>query len=162
MTDPAHHAASSNDAEGELIKGIATTCSRPDFSLDGEGKVGVTVAGLFVIGSAAVAAIADYRNLAAAGTTRRGPAAFLPFDAWPQPGGLIRTTTVAGPARGSVVLAKATVMTALWTAVGTVVSTGSFLVSQAVLDGRHAGVPITPPVCRGRSWHPRCRSPSAH
>ena len=36
-------------------------------------------------------------------------------------------------------------MTALWTAVGTVVSTGSYLVSQAVLDGLQAGVPITHP-----------------
>ncbi|MEU6772357.1 ABC transporter permease [Streptomyces sp. NPDC046759] len=127
----------------------------------------IALAGLFVIGSAAVAAVADRHNLAATGTTPRGPADFLAFDACPKPGymtlmlvagsvgaitvvseyssGLIRTTTVAVPARGSLVLAKATVMTALWAAVGTVVATGSFLVSQAILNGRHAGVSITHP-----------------
>ncbi|MER6070101.1 ABC transporter permease [Streptomyces sp. NPDC001817] len=127
----------------------------------------IALAGLFVIGSAAVAALADRHNLAAAGTSPHGPADFLPFDAFPQPGymtlmlvagsvgaitivseyssGLIRTTLVAVPARGAVILAKATVTTALWTAVGTVVATGSFLVSQAILNGRHAGVPITHP-----------------
>ncbi|MDG9709242.1 ABC transporter permease [Streptomyces sp. DH10] len=120
--------------------------------------IGLTV--LFVVGSAAVATLADK----AVGS---GPADFLPFDAYPAAGywtlmlvassmgaltvvseyssGLIRTTTVAVPARGSVVLAKAAVTAALWTAVGTAASTGSFLVSQAILDGRHAGVPITHP-----------------
>lgn len=118
---------------------------------------------LFVVGSAAVAAIADYNNLA--GT--RQPADFLPFDAFPAAGywtlmivagsvgaitvvseyssGLIRTTTVAVPARSSVVLAKAVVTAALWTVVGVVISTGSLLVSQAILSGRHAGVTITHP-----------------
>ncbi|MER6734525.1 ABC transporter permease [Streptomyces puniciscabiei] len=127
----------------------------------------IALAGLFVIGSAAVAALADYRNLAAAGPPAHRPADFLPFDAFPEPGyltlmlvagsvgaitivseyssGLIRTTTVAVPARGQVVLAKATVTAAVWTVVGTAVATGSFLVSQAILDGRHAGVPITHP-----------------
>ncbi|MEV6055971.1 ABC transporter permease [Streptomyces sp. NPDC052107] len=127
----------------------------------------IALTALFVIGSAAVAALADCRNLAAAGTTVRRPAGFLPFDAYPQPGymtlmlvagsvgaitivseyssGLIRTTTMAVPARSSVVLAKATVTAALWTAVGTVVSTGSFLVSQAILNERHAGASITHP-----------------
>ncbi|WP_073947536.1 hypothetical protein [Streptomyces kebangsaanensis] len=115
---------------------------------------------LFVIGSAAVATMSD-------NAARSGPADFLPFDAYPPAGswtlilvassigaltvvseyssGLIRTTTVAVPARGSVVLAKAAVTAALWTAVGTVTSTGSFLVSQAILNGHHAGVPITHP-----------------
>ncbi|MEU4356795.1 ABC transporter permease [Streptomyces virginiae] len=115
---------------------------------------------LFVIGSSAVATLAD-------STARSGPAEFLPFDAYPPAGywtlvlvagsvgaltvvseyssGLIRTTTVAVPARGSVVLAKAAVTAALWTAVGTVISTGSFLVSQAILSERHAGVPLTHP-----------------
>ncbi|MFJ5303209.1 ABC transporter permease [Streptomyces sp. NPDC088350] len=115
---------------------------------------------LFVLGSAAVATSADK----GAGSA---PADFRPFDAYPAAGywtlmlvagsmgaltvvseyssGLIRTTTVAVPARGSVVLAKAAVTAALWTAVGTAASTGSFLVSQAVLDGHHAGVPITHP-----------------
>ncbi len=115
---------------------------------------------LFVIGSSAVATLADNAN-------RSGPADFLPYDAYPPAGywtlilvassmgaltvvseyssGLIRTTTVAVPARGSVVLAKAAVTAALWTVVGTVISTGSFLVSQAILNGRHAGVPTTHP-----------------
>ena len=96
-----------------------------------------------------------------------GPAGFLPFDAYPAAGywtlmlvassmgaltvvseygsGLIRTTTVAVPARGSVVLAKAAVTGVLWTTVGTAASAGSLLVSQAILDGHHAGVPITHP-----------------
>ncbi|MCX4695086.1 ABC transporter permease [Streptomyces sp. NBC_01408] len=120
--------------------------------------IGLTL--LFVIGSAAVATLADK-------AARSGPADFLPYDAYPPAGywtlmlvagsmgaltvvseyssGLIRTTTVAVPARGSVVLAKAAVTAALWTAVGTAVSTGSFLVSQAILNGRHAGVPLTHP-----------------
>ncbi|MGW2637006.1 ABC transporter permease [Streptomyces sp. NPDC001348] len=120
----------------------------------------IALTALFVMGSAAVATVADH----AAGS---GPADFLPYDAYPQAGawmlmlvacssgaltvvseyssGLIRTTTVAVPARGSVVLAKAAVAAALWTVVGAAVSTGSFLVSQAVLYGRHAGVPITHP-----------------
>ncbi|MGW2419556.1 ABC transporter permease [Streptomyces sp. NPDC001709] len=127
----------------------------------------IALTSLFVIGSAAVAALADSRLLAAAATTGHRPADFRPFDACPPAGymtlmlvagsvgaitivseyssGLIRTTTVAVPARGSVVLAKATVTAALWTAVGTAVSTGSFLVSQAILNGQHAGVSITHP-----------------
>ncbi|MEV7088725.1 ABC transporter permease [Streptomyces sp. NPDC093085] len=119
---------------------------------------GLTV--LFVIGAAAVATLTDH-------AARSGPVDFRSFDAYPAAGywtlmlvassmgaltavseyssGLIRTTTVAVPARGSVVLAKAAVTAALWTAVGTAASTGSFLVSQAILDGHHAGVPITHP-----------------
>ncbi|MFF1546344.1 ABC transporter permease [Streptomyces sp. NPDC058291] len=115
---------------------------------------------VFVVGSAAVATLTD-------GAAVSGPADFPPFDAYPAAGywtlmlvaasmgaltvvgeyssGLIRTTTVAVPARGSVVLAKAAVTGAVWTAVGTVVSTGSFYVSQAVLDERHGGVAITRP-----------------
>ncbi|QIY68093.1 ABC transporter permease [Streptomyces sp. RLB1-33] len=122
---------------------------------------------LFVIGSAAAAALADYKNFEGSGASMRRPADFLPFDAYPPAGymtlmlvagsvgaitvaseyssGLIGTTTVAVPARGSVVLAKAVVTAGVWTAVGTAVSTGSFLVSQAILNGRHAGVPITHP-----------------
>jgi hypothetical protein len=115
---------------------------------------------LFVVSSSAVATRTDTAALA-------GPADFRPFDTYPAAGywtlilvacsmgalgvvseyasGLIRTTTVAVPARGSVVLAKATVTAALWTAAGTAASTGSFLVSQAVLDGHQAGVPFTHP-----------------
>ncbi|MFF4159372.1 ABC transporter permease [Streptomyces sp. NPDC001678] len=113
---------------------------------------------LFVIGSGAVAALADK----AAGSE---PGAFLVYDAYPSTGyltlilvagsmgaltvvseyssGLIRTTTVAVPSRGAVVLAKAVVTAVLWTAVGTAASIGSFLVSQAILDGHGADVPIT-------------------
>ncbi|KUO09414.1 ABC transporter permease [Streptomyces sp. DSM 15324] len=115
---------------------------------------------LFVIGSTAVATLADK-------APPSGPADFRPYDAYPPAGywtlilvassmgaltvvseyttGLIRTTTVAVPARGSIVLAKAAVTAALWTAVGTTASTGSFLISQAILNGHHADLPITHP-----------------
>ncbi|MEU6508971.1 ABC transporter permease [Streptomyces sp. NPDC046942] len=127
----------------------------------------IALGALFAVGSAAVAAVADYRNLAGSATSTQGPPVFLPFDAFPPSGymtlmlvagsvgaitavseystGLIRTTTVAVPARGSVVLAKATVTAALWTAVGTAVSLASFFVAQAILNGRHAGVGLTHP-----------------
>ncbi|MER8071172.1 ABC transporter permease [Streptomyces sp. NPDC094034] len=113
---------------------------------------------LFVIGSGAVATRTDK----AAGSE---PGGFLAYDAFPSTGyltlmlvagsmgaltvvseyssGLIRTTSVAVPARGAVVLAKAVVTAVLWTAVGTAASIGSFLVSQAILDGHDASVPIT-------------------
>ncbi|WP_371501727.1 ABC transporter permease [Kitasatospora sp. NBC_00374] len=122
---------------------------------------------LFVIGSSAVATLAEYDNLGRVGPDARTNQGFLVFDAYPPAGyltlmlvagsigaltvvseygtGLIRTTTVAVPARGSVVLAKAAALAGLWTVVGTVVSTGSFLVSQAILSGRHAGVPFGHP-----------------
>jgi ABC-2 type transport system permease protein len=122
---------------------------------------------LFVIGSSAVAALADYNNLSGSGASTHKPPVFLPFDAFPPAGymtlmlvsgslgaltvvseyssGLIRTTTVAVPARGSLMLARTVVSAALWTVVGTVVSTGSFLISQAILNGRHTGVLITHP-----------------
>lgn len=118
--------------------------------------IGLTV--LFVVGSAAVATLADK-------APRVGPAEFRPFDAYPAAGywtlilvsgsmgaltvvseyssGLIRTTSVAVPARGSIVLAKAAVTGTLWSAVGTATATGSFLVSQAVSD--HGGVGIAHP-----------------
>ncbi|MFI2205431.1 ABC transporter permease [Streptomyces sp. NPDC020192] len=127
----------------------------------------IALGALFAIGSAAVAGLADYRNLAGSATHGQQPPDFLPFDAFPPSGymtlmlvagsagaisvvseyssGLIRTTTVAVPARGSVVLAKATVTAALWTAVGTAVSFASFFVVQAILNGRHAGVGLTHP-----------------
>ncbi|MGW2617854.1 ABC transporter permease [Streptomyces sp. NPDC001500] len=120
----------------------------------------IALTALFVVGSAAVATLTDH-------AADSGPADFRPFDAYPAAGywtlmlvaasmgaltvvseyssGLIRATTVAVPARGPVVLAKAAVTAALWSSVGTAVSVGSFLVSQAVLDGRGAGVPITHP-----------------
>ncbi|MEV5721901.1 ABC transporter permease [Amycolatopsis mediterranei] len=50
--------------------------------------------------------------------------------------GLARTTAVAVPARGSVVLAKAVVMAVVWTVAGTIMSTVAFLTSQSILDER--------------------------
>ncbi|ATZ28332.1 ABC-2 family transporter protein [Streptomyces lavendulae subsp. lavendulae] len=117
----------------------------------------IALTALFVIGCATVASLADHG----------GTSGFLPFDAF-TPGaymtlmlvsgsvgavtivsehgsGLIRTTMVAVPARHAVVLAKAVVLAAVWTTVGTVISLAAFLASQAVLDGRHAGVPLTHP-----------------
>ncbi|MEU7062710.1 ABC transporter permease [Streptomyces sp. NPDC046161] len=115
---------------------------------------------LFVIGSAAVATLSDK----AAGSE---PTSFLAYDSFSSPGymtlilvagsmgalnvvseygsGLIRTTFAAVPDRGAIVLAKAVVTALLWTAVGTAAATGSFLVSQAVLHGHGAAVPITHP-----------------
>ncbi|MFE6911494.1 ABC transporter permease [Streptomyces erythrochromogenes] len=122
---------------------------------------------LFVIGSAAVSALAendDLRRMSAAARTHEG---FHVFAAFPPAGymtlmlvagcigaltvvseyssGLIATTTVAVPGRGAVTAAKAVVTAALWTALGTVVSAGSFLVSQAVLSEERAGVPLSHP-----------------
>ncbi|WP_280717244.1 ABC transporter permease [Kitasatospora sp. MAP5-34] len=127
----------------------------------------LTFTALFAIGSSALAAMADYNNLAHPGPGARRLDGFLCFDAYPPAGwmtlvlaagsvgtiavvseygsGLIRTTTVAVPARESVMLAKAVVVAAIWAVVGTAISLGSFLVSQAILSGQHAGVPITYP-----------------
>ncbi|THA50631.1 ABC transporter permease [Streptomyces sp. A1136] len=115
--------------------------------------IGLTV--LFVVGSAAVATLADKPS-------RVGPVEFRPFDAYPAAGywtlilvsgsmgaltvvseyssGLIRTTSLAVPARGSIVLAKAAVTGALWSTVGTATATCSFLVSQAVSDRGGVGI----------------------
>ncbi|GLX36173.1 hypothetical protein Sros01_22460 [Streptomyces roseochromogenus] len=126
----------------------------------------IALTALFVIGCATVASLADHDGTAS-GPDAHGPRGFLPFDAF-TPGaymtlmlvsgsvgavtivseygsGLIRTTTVAVPARHAVVLAKAVVLAMVWTAVGAVISLAAFLVSQAVLDGRHAGVALTHP-----------------
>lgn len=115
---------------------------------------------VFVIGSAAVATLSDKD----AGSE---PGSFLAPDAFSSPGymtlilvsgsmgalnvvseygsGLIRTTFAAVPARGTVVLAKAVVTALLWTAVGTAAAIGSFLVSQAILNGHGGAVAITHP-----------------
>ncbi|MCX5206171.1 ABC transporter permease [Streptomyces sp. NBC_00237] len=125
----------------------------------------IALIGLFVIGSAAVAATAN--NNLADGHSGQQPPAFQPFTAFPATGymmlmvvagamgalgavseygnGMIRTTTVAVPARGTLVLAKAVTTAGLWAAAGTVISLGSFLTSQAILDAEHAGVPLTHP-----------------
>ena len=59
--------------------------------------------------------------------------------------GLIRTTFTAVPARRSVMAAKVCVVTAVTTVFGAVVSMTSFALTQAVLSGRHVGVPIDHP-----------------
>ncbi|WP_035792098.1 ABC transporter permease [Kitasatospora mediocidica] len=122
---------------------------------------------LFVIGSAAVAALSDYHNQPHYSALGQRPHLFALGDAFPPAGyltlmlvagsigaitavseyssGLIRTTTVAVPARGSVVLAKAGVLAAVWTLLGTVIAAASFALSQTVLDGWHVSFPITHP-----------------
>ncbi|MFE6027529.1 ABC transporter permease [Streptomyces niveus] len=127
----------------------------------------LTLTALFVIGSAAVAALAEIDNLRTMSPAARADQGFHVFVAFPAAGyltlmlvagsvgaltvvseyssGLINTTTVAVPARGAVVLAKAVVAAALWTAVGTLISTGCFLISQAILNGQQAGLPLTHP-----------------
>jgi ABC-2 type transport system permease protein len=123
---------------------------------------------LFVITSAAVEAWDSYTDFPSLSPEAQREPMFALADAFPQTGywtlmfvavsagaiaivseyssGLIRTTMVAVPARGSVVLAKAAVVTMVWTVVGTVIATGCFAVSQAILSGRNASVPITNPV----------------
>lgn len=59
--------------------------------------------------------------------------------------GLIRTTFAAVPARRSVLAAKAVVTATAATAFGALVAVVSFWVTQAILDGRGAGVPIGHP-----------------
>lgn len=79
--------------------------------------------------------------------------------------GLIRTTTVAVPARGAVVLAKAVVQAVLWTVVGSVVALCSFSVAQAILSGRDAAISSATPTRCGpwprRRCSPRCARWSA-
>lgn len=122
---------------------------------------------LAVIGSAAVAAHADYANFPHYSPAEQLTHSFSLSDAFPlasclilmivaagtgaaaivseYSSGLIRTTMVAVPARGPVVLAKAVVLAGAWALAGAVNSTASFAVSQAILHGRHADVPITGP-----------------
>ncbi|RVU23945.1 ABC transporter permease [Streptomyces antnestii] len=59
--------------------------------------------------------------------------------------GLIRTTFAAVPARRSVMAAKAIVLTGVTLVYGAVASTASFAVSQAILSGRHLGLPFDYP-----------------
>ncbi|MEO3930960.1 hypothetical protein ABGB07_45035 [Micromonosporaceae bacterium B7E4] len=123
---------------------------------------------LFVIGTAAMEALDDYRDFPSMNPETQREPMFALSDAFPLMGywtlalvavsagaivvvgeygsGLIRTTTVAVPARGSVVLAKAVVVTALWTVAGTLAASGAFTVSQAILSGRDAAISITEPV----------------
>jgi ABC-2 type transport system permease protein len=130
-----------------------------------------TLVTLFVIGFAAMAALSDYNNFPNYSPETQRDHMFALRDAYPLGGyltlmlvaasigaiavvseyssGLIRTTTVAVPARSSLVLAKAVVVAAVWTVAGLVLATGSFVVSQAILSGRHAAISITDPgACR--------------
>ncbi|MFJ9523318.1 ABC transporter permease subunit [Kitasatospora sp. NPDC101801] len=59
--------------------------------------------------------------------------------------GSIRTTFAAVPARRSVLAAKALVVTAVTAVFGTVLALVSFLLTQAVLDGRGAGLALDHP-----------------
>ncbi|MEU4093275.1 ABC transporter permease [Streptomyces sp. NPDC026673] len=59
--------------------------------------------------------------------------------------GQIRTTFTAVPARRSVMAAKAAVMTGVMTVFGAVVAFVSFFATQAILDLRDVGVPLSHP-----------------
>jgi ABC-2 type transport system permease protein len=59
--------------------------------------------------------------------------------------GLIRTTFAAVPDRRRVVAAKVAVVAVVMLAVGILIATATFGVSQAILSGRHAGVSIGHP-----------------
>ena len=59
--------------------------------------------------------------------------------------GTIRATFAAVPARRSVMAAKAVVVTAVTTVFGAIVAGASFGLTQAILDGRDAGVSISYP-----------------
>ncbi|MDH6579001.1 ABC transporter permease [Kitasatospora sp. MAP5-34] len=63
--------------------------------------------------------------------------------------GMIRTTFAAVPDRRSVVAAKVTVVTALMLVAGTIASTGSFFLTNAMLASRHVGLSISDPGCLG-------------
>lgn len=122
---------------------------------------------LFVVGSAAVAARNDYANFPSYSPAEQHLHGFSLSDAFPLFGclalmlvaagagaatvvseyssGLIRTTMVAVPARGAILLAKAVVQSLVWTGAGAVIAALSFVVSQAILSGRDADVAITDP-----------------
>ncbi|MCX4821166.1 ABC transporter permease [Streptomyces sp. NBC_01142] len=59
--------------------------------------------------------------------------------------GQIRTTFAAVPARRSVVAAKLAVVTAIMLVYGAFVAAASFGVTQAILSGRHIGLPLDYP-----------------
>ncbi|MEU0523414.1 ABC transporter permease [Streptomyces niveus] len=59
--------------------------------------------------------------------------------------GQIRTTFAAVPARRSVLAAKTVVVTAVTTVLGAVAAVTSFAVTQAILSGRHVGLPFDHP-----------------
>ncbi|MBO1331202.1 ABC transporter permease [Streptomyces sp. VRA16 Mangrove soil] len=124
--------------------------------------LGVVV--LTVLTAAGFAAYGDYQNYPRYSAQARRDHVWSLGDAFPAAGwltlmlaagsvgaivavseyssGLIRTTTVAVPARRQVVLAKAAVTALLWTAVGLVCALGSFALSQSILSGRDAAVSL--------------------
>ncbi|MEV0317716.1 ABC transporter permease [Streptomyces sp. NPDC050658] len=59
--------------------------------------------------------------------------------------GLIRTTFTAVPDRRAVLAAKVAVIAAVTAVFGAVVSAASFALTQAILDGRDAGIPLSHP-----------------
>ncbi|RFC76035.1 ABC transporter permease [Streptomyces sp. AcE210] len=119
---------------------------------------------LVVTGVAAARALADYNNFPHYDALTQREHAFSLGDSFPAEAyltlmlaavsvgaiatvseygsGLIRTTTVAVPARGAVVLAKAVVQAVLWTVIGAFVALCSFSVAQAVLSGRDAAISL--------------------
>ncbi|MFD4651922.1 ABC transporter permease [Streptomyces sp. NPDC058441] len=122
---------------------------------------------LVVTGVAAARALADYNNFPSYNALTQREHPFSLGDSFPAEGyltlmlaavsvgaiaavseygsGLIRTTTVAVPARGAVVLAKAVVQAVLWTVLGSVVGLCSFSVVQAILSGRDAAISLGDP-----------------
>lgn len=122
---------------------------------------------LVVTGVAAARALADYNNFPSYDALTQREHSFSLGDSFPAEAyltlmlaavsigaiaavseygsGLIRTTTVAVPARCAVVLAKAVVQAILWTVVGSVVALCSFSVAQAILSGRDAAISLGDP-----------------
>jgi hypothetical protein len=115
------------------------------------------------LGSSVAAAKADYDNWPSYDARMKdGPHYFAVLDAFPMEGyvtvmlaagvigaiamageyssGLIRTTTVAVPAREAVVLAKAVVQVVVWTVWGWIAAIGSFVIAQSILSGRHTSI----------------------
>ncbi len=117
--------------------------------------------------SAFLAARADYANFPALDPDAQRAHGFALADAFPLAGyltlmivavatgssmitaeygtGLIRTTTVAVPARGELLLAKAAVLAAIWTVAGVMIAAGSFTTAGLVLSGRHAAASLSDP-----------------
>ncbi|BCJ38345.1 ABC transporter permease [Actinocatenispora thailandica] len=130
---------------------------------------GVLFSAVVVIGMNAYAALSDYRNWPTYNPQIR--AEFVPYwamhDAFTAgaamvtilatgtigvlaivsdyASGLARTTFAAVPARSSVVLAKATVLTAVLFGFGVLVAGGSFAASQGILAGRGINVTLADP-----------------
>lgn len=127
----------------------------------------IVLVALVVTGMAAARALADYNNFPSYSSLTQREHPFSLGDSFPAEGyltvmlaavavgaiaavseygsGLIRTTTVAVPARGAVVLAKAVVQVVMWTVIGLLVALCAFFVAQAILGGRDAAIPISDP-----------------